>query len=107
MIYITDSLRIRQLDDRCLEIESLEPVVSKKTKTESLKWVGCGYFGDIKSALLSSLRKQLFESAEDELKVSDLISRINTAESNVITAIQKMQTKEQNDSPAGDTDDTK
>lgn len=91
MIYITDSLRINRLDDRCLEMESLKPVVSKKTKQESVHWKGCGYFGDLKSALLSSLRKQLFDAAKDELTVSDLIERIDAAENNVIAAIKNIK----------------
>lgn len=94
MIYISETLRISKLDENCLQMEKFTTVKSKKTKTISEQWKRCGYYGDIKSAFVSALKKQLFDSAEEEIKISEVIARIDSAESNILKAIQNSTSEE-------------
>lgn len=93
MIYINDKLRIRKLDDRNLQLEEYRKPSEKSgtIKENTEKWRWCGYYGDLKSALLGALTKQLFDSAENELTLKDIISRIDEARAEVITAIDKLK----------------
>lgn len=93
MIYINDKLRIRKLDDRNLQLEEYRKPSEKSgtIKENTEKWRWCGYYGDLKSALLGALTKQLFDSAENELTLKDIISRIDEARAEIITAIDKLK----------------
>lgn len=93
MIYINDKLRIRKLDDRNLQLEEYRKPSGKSgtIKENTEKWRWCGYYGDLKSALLGALTKQLFDSAENELTLKDIISRIDEARAEIITAIDKLK----------------
>lgn len=92
MIYINDKLRIRKLDDgKNLQLEEYrEGKDTHKGKTTA-KWRWCGYYGDLKSALLGALTKQLFDSVENELTLKDVVSRIDEARAEIITAIDKLK----------------
>ena len=83
MIQINNKLRIRQADDKNLALEELKDVTSKKSQTTNKKWRWCGWYGDLRTALLGALHKQLFDSAEEELEIKDLVKRIETAENNI------------------------
>lgn len=83
MIQITEKLRIVRLDDKNLAIEELKDVTNKKTQTTNKQWCWCGYYGDLKTALLGVLHKQLFDSAEEELEIKGLIERIEKVENNI------------------------
>ena len=83
MIYINDNLRIRKLDEQCLELEVYRKAKSKKTGEETTQWKGCGYYGDIKSALNGAFKKQLFDSAENETTIKELIALIEQVEKEI------------------------
>ena len=93
MIYINDKLRIRKLDDRNLQLEEYRKPSEKSgtIKENTEKWRWCGYYGDLKSALLGALTKQLFDSVENELTLKDVVSRIDEARADIITAIDKLK----------------
>ena len=92
MIYINDKLRIRRLDTRSLQLEEYrEAEDCNLTKQKEPKWRWCGYYGDLKSALLGALTKQLFDSVENELTLKDVISKIDEARAEIITAIDKLK----------------
>ena len=80
MIQITEKLRIVQADDKNLALEELKDVTSKKSQTTNKQWCWCGWYGDLKTALLGALHKQLFDSAEEELEIKGLIERIEKVE---------------------------
>lgn len=86
MIYITDTLRISKLDDNCLQLEGYKEVVSKKHGTTAQKWCRLGYYGDIRSALVGAFKKQLFDTADEELQLKDLVERIDAAVKNIQNA---------------------
>lgn len=89
MIYVTDTLRISKVDENCLQLENLVSVKSKKTGQTTIQWKRCGYYGDIKSALIASLKKQLFNTTDDEVQIKDVIIKIEQAERNINNAIIK------------------
>lgn len=79
MIYITDTLRISKVDENCLQLETYAAVTSKKTRQTTMQWKWNGYYGDLRSALAGALRRQLFDTVDEELQLKDLIARIDTA----------------------------
>lgn len=92
MIYINNTLRIRTLDDgKNLQLEEYRKPSEKsgRIKEDIEKWRGCGYYGDLKSALLGVLRKQLFDSVENEMQLKDVIEKIDKARAEIITAINE------------------
>lgn len=91
MIYITDTLRISKLDGMCLQLEQYKNVVSKKTGKETMQWKGIGYYGELSHALSGAFKKQLFETAEEELTLSELIIRIKEIEDNIKKVINEMR----------------
>ena len=76
MIYLNDKLRIRKFDEQCLELEVYRKSKSKKTGEESMQWKGCGYYGDLKSALNGALKKKLFDSVENEMQIEEIVALI-------------------------------
>ncbi len=93
MIYISDTLRITKLDDNCLQLEAYKPVTSKKHGTTTMQWKWLGYYGDVKTALMGALKKQLFDCADEEIEVKNLIERIEQAENNILKAIANSHNK--------------
>ena len=83
MIQITERLRIRQADDKNLVIEELRDVTNKKSQTTNKQWCWCGYYGDLKTALLGVSHKSLLDSAEEELQVKGVIKRIESVENDI------------------------
>lgn len=87
MIYITNTLRIRKLDEHNLFLEQYLETKSKKQNNEISKgWKSLGYFGSLKQVLLAALRKQLFDIAEEDILVKDIIEKIEVAEKNIQTS---------------------
>lgn len=87
-------MRISRVDDKCLQLETYVPVTSKKTKETKTQWRWCGYYGDVKSALLGALRKELFLEAGADISIRKLVERIESAERNIIRAIEGMKQDE-------------
>lgn len=83
MIQITDKLRIRRADDRNLVIEEFRDVTDPKAKTTNKQWCWCGYYGDLKTALIGVLHKSLLDSAEEELRLKDVITKIEAVENDI------------------------
>lgn len=96
MIYITDRIRIKKFDEWNLQIEEYTPVEEKvnhrKTGKTRYEWIGKGYYGDLKSALIGVLKKQLFETAEQETTIYELCAII-AAIGNHIEEIAKKELK--------------
>ena len=91
MIYITDTLRISRVDENCLQLEVYAPVTSKKTRQTKTQWRWCGYYGDVKSALLAALRKEMSSEASTESSIQKLLDRIDAAENRILKAIEDME----------------
>ena len=95
MIYINDKLRISKVDERCLQIEKYKTVEKKENgrKTGEIlnRWEWAGFYGDIKSALIGVLRKQLFDSTDEELTLKQLIEKIDAAENEILKAVKNGQ----------------
>lgn len=91
MIYITDTVRISKVDENCLQIETYVPVTSKKTRQTTMQWKWVGYYGDLRGALVGVLRKQLFNTADEQLKLEEIIEKINTAEENILRAVSALK----------------
>ena len=89
MIQITDTLRIVKKDDLNLAIEKLETVISRKTKEPTLQWVHKGWYGDLKSALKGIVNKQLFDLADTETTLNNLIFQIDEINNNINKIIKK------------------
>ena len=87
MIYINSTLRIRRLDPRCLQLEEFHKPVPKKPKTKDdlPKWYGCGYYGNLKEALIGALNKKLFDSTKTEMTIKEAIGAIEQAKQEILT----------------------
>ena len=94
MIYITDTVRISKVDENCLQIETYVPITSKKTRQTTMQWKWVGYYGDLRGALVGVLRKQLFNTADEEIRLNDLIERIDTATASILKAITEVRANE-------------
>lgn len=90
MLQINDKLRITKVDDKNLQIEQLREIESKKLGKHS-EWCWCGYYGTLQSALLGVLSKQLFDSVQEKICISDLINKIDKYEQEIINAIGTAQ----------------
>ena len=93
MIYINDHLRIKVLDARNLQLEEYrEPdPENQKRKDDKPKWFLCGYYGDLKSALLGALSKRLFDCAQNEMTIKEVIPKIDEARADIIRAIGELK----------------
>ena len=92
MIYINNTLRIRKLDDgKNLQLEEYREGKDTHKGKASTKWRWCGYYGDLKSALLGALSKQLFDSAQNEMTIKEVISKIDKARADIIQAIGELK----------------
>ncbi len=93
MIYINNTLRIRRLDDRNLQLEEYRKPSEKSgtIKENTEKWRWCGYYGDLKSALLGALSKQLFDSTQNEMTIKEVIAKIDEARAEIVQAIGELK----------------
>ena len=83
MIQINNKLRIIKNDEKNLAIEELRTITSEK-KGSHEEWCWWGYYGSLKSALLGVLDKLLFDSAEEELTIKDIVRKIEQAEKEIL-----------------------
>ena len=91
MIYINEKLRIRKLDGLNLQLEEYRNVVNKKTKEERVEWCWLGYYGDLKSALLGALNKQLFDCADEQIDLEEVVAKIESARQSIINAVEDLK----------------
>ena len=87
MIYINEKLRIRKTDDYNLQLEEYRKGINPKTKEETYSWKWVGYYGDLKSALSGVLKKQLFDTADEEILLKDLVAKIDVAQQNIMNGV--------------------
>ena len=90
MIYINDKIRIAKADDKNLQLEIYKDVKSKKAGELSKQWIWAGYYGDLESALMGVLKKQLFDTADEELKIKSLAQKIDEAKDEIRNLIKKL-----------------
>lgn len=91
MIYVKENLRISKVDDLNLQIEALQNVKSKKTGEVSEKWIHQGYFGDLESAFMAILKRRLIDTAEEELVINSIVSKINETKDELRTVVKSLQ----------------
>jgi hypothetical protein len=91
MIYINEKLRIRKLDGLNLQLEEYRKGVNPFTKKEVGSWKWCGYYGDLKSAFLGALNKQLFDSADEQIDLKEVLAKIESARQSIVRAVDKLQ----------------
>lgn len=89
MIYINDKLRISKFDENNLQIEEYRKGINPKTKEEVWNWKWCGYYGDLNTALLGVLKKELFSCVDEKLDLKEVVSKIESARQSIINAVEK------------------
>ena len=92
MLVINNKYRVRKLDDSNLVIEQLK-IVSSETKGTREEWVWEGYYSSVEGALNSILRKQLFDSIEQEVEIKDILKIMKETEQNIIDTVKKYKVK--------------
>lgn len=92
MLVINNKYRVRKLDDSNLVIEQLK-IVSSETKGTREEWVWEGYYSSVEGALNSILRKQLFDSVEQEIEIKDVLKIMKETEQNIIDTVKKYKVK--------------
>ena len=76
MIYINDALRITKVDALNLQLEHYRAYTLKNGEVKH-GWKRIGYFGDLKSALLSALKNELFDCATNEMTLKEVLVKID------------------------------
>ena len=96
MIYITETLRIAPLDGLNLQLEELCEIRNKKTGDTRKEWKWLGYYGDLRSALVGALKKQLFNAVDGDTKMDlqAVVLEIDNATERIIKALKE---KHEND----------
>lgn len=78
MILINDSVRITRLDRLNLQVEVLETVINPETKQERQEWKWQGYYGTLRSALVSVLNHFAVKLVDEDIKgVREIIARLD------------------------------
>ena len=90
MIYINSTLRIKVLDDRNLQLEEYRTGVAKQTGKKITRWYHCGYYGKLKEALIGALNKRLFDSAQNEMTINEVIAKIDEVRNEIMSAVDKL-----------------
>ena len=83
MILINDKTRIVKVDYNNLAIEELKTVTNKQNESYQA-WCRCGYYGSLRSALIGVLDKELFNCADEELTLQQLVKKIEIVIQGVI-----------------------
>ena len=93
MIYISEKLRIVRLDGLNLQLEELAEVRNKKTGETRYEWKWHGYYGDLRSAFVGALKKQLFDIADGETKktLETAVAEIDKACKGIRTALKEKE----------------
>ena len=90
MIYINDNLRIVKNDEKNLSIEELRVVTSEKKGAHS-KWCWCGYYSNLRSAMLGVLDKGLIDiGSSEDILLKNIIKKIDNIEHEITDAIEKL-----------------
>lgn len=92
MLVINNKYRVRKLDDSNLIMEQLK-IVSSEIKGTREEWVIKGYYGSVEGALNGILRKQLFDSMEQEVEIKDILKIMKETEQNIIDTVKKYKVK--------------
>ena len=88
MIYINEKLRISKLDERNLELQEYRKCVNPKTKEEVWSWKWCGYYGDLRTACLGALSKIMFDYADEEMNLKEVLAKIDEAREQIANAVK-------------------
>ena len=88
MIYINEKLRISKFDEHNLQLEEYRKGVNPKTKEEVWSWKWCGYYGDLRTACLGALSKIMFDYAEEELTLKEVLAKIDGAREQIEKAVR-------------------
>lgn len=91
MIYINEKLRISKLDERNLELQEYRKGVNPKTKEEVWSWKWCGYYGDLRTACLGALSKIMFDYADEEMTLKEVLAKIDEAREQIANAVKGVQ----------------
>lgn len=91
MIYINDTLRITKVDELNLQLEHYR-TYTLKDGTVKHGWKRIGYYGDIKTALLGALKKELFDCATNEMTLKEVLTKIDTTRNEIISAVDRLHT---------------
>lgn len=91
MIYINEKLRISKLDERNLELQEYRKGVNPKTKEEVWSWKWCGYYGDLRTACLGALSKIMFDYADEETTLKEVLAKIDEAREQIANAVKGVQ----------------
>lgn len=92
MLIINNKLRIRKLDETNLVMEKLK-IVSSEVKGTREEWVFEGYYGSLEWALSSVLKKELFDSLEEEVEIKDLLKVIEKTSQDIRKEVKKYNIK--------------
>ena len=92
MFYINEKIRIKKMDERCLLVEILREAKDKRSGTTTVKWMSEGYYGSLKGALVSILNKKLFDTTDEETKLTNVVRKINSAEGEIEEAVNRILT---------------
>lgn len=95
MIYITEKLRIVRLDGLNMQLEELAEVSNRKTGESRYEWKRHGYYGDLRSALMGALNKQLFDLADGEIKktLQTAIDEIDKVREKIVKVLTEIGNK--------------
>lgn len=92
MIYINDTLRITKVDELNLQLEHYR-TYTLKDGTVKHGWKRMGYYGDLKTALLGALNKELFDCANNEMTLKEVLTKIEKTRNEIITAVSLLEEK--------------
>lgn len=95
MIYINEKLRISKFDEHNLKLEEYRKGVNPKTKEEVWSWKWCGFYGDLRSALISTLNKIMFDYADEDLTLREVLEKIDEAREQIENSIKGVRNGEQ------------
>ena len=93
MIYISEKVRIVRLDGLNLQLEELAEVRNKKTGETRYEWKWHGYYGDLRSAFVGALNKQLFDLADGDIKktLQTAVDEIDKCKANIAKALKELK----------------
>ena len=90
MIQINEKIKIVRLDEKNLQLETLNPV-NKNDGTVAEEWIREGYYGDLKSAIGGVLKHCLMELATEDIStLSELIERIDSIDKELKKAVERL-----------------
>ena len=93
MIYISEKVRIVRLDGLNLQLKELAEVRNKKTGETRYEWKWHGYYGDLRSAFVGALNKQLFDIADGDIKktLQTAVDEIDKARTQIEKSVKELK----------------